>query len=122
MHSLSDLSSATFGALCIASALPFVGIPFPSRDWATYYADKNHWVSRLSGGLLTPKQAGYAGALLRVVVGFSCIYQPTRTAALLVNGAILSWGTIAAYRDGRPLIPQWTMLGAIGLCLFLQMV
>ncbi|KAL7627943.1 hypothetical protein AAE478_002138 [Parahypoxylon ruwenzoriense] len=120
MRTLSDLTSITFGALCITSALPFIGIPFPNQAWASYYADKNRWMSRLSSGYLTPKQAGYAGALLRVAVGSCCIYQPTRFAALLVNGAVVCRGTMVAYRDGRPMTPQWTMLGAIGLCLILE--
>ncbi|KAI1404947.1 hypothetical protein F4819DRAFT_446038 [Hypoxylon fuscum] len=77
-------------------------------------------MSQLSGGRLTPKQAGFAGALLRVAVGSCCIYPPTRVAALLVNGAVVSHGTMIAYRDGRPMAPQWTMLGAIGLCLVLE--
>lgn len=122
MYTLSDAVSTTFGALCITSALPFVGIPFPTRAWATYYADKNRWMSQLSNGYLTPKQAGYAGALLRVMVGSCCIYQPTRIAALLVNGVIVCRGTVVAYRDARPMRPQWNMLGAVGLCLFLEMM
>ncbi|KAI1452803.1 hypothetical protein F4805DRAFT_405863 [Annulohypoxylon moriforme] len=120
MYTLSDAVSISFGSLCIASALPFVGIPFPSQAWATYYADKNRWMSKLSNGRLTPKQAGYAGAFLRVVVGSCCIYQPTRVAALLINGAIVCRGTVVAYRDKRPMRPQWTMLGAVGLCLLLE--
>lgn len=120
MPTLSDLTSTTFGSLCITSALPFIGIPFPSKAWATYYADKNRWLSQLSGGHLGPKGAGYAGALLRVVVGAGCIYEPTRLAALLLNGAVVSRGTMVAYRDGRPMRPQWTMLGAVGLCLVLE--
>ncbi|KAI1386459.1 uncharacterized protein F4822DRAFT_431330 [Hypoxylon trugodes] len=120
MQPYSDITSVAFGVLCIASALPFVGVPFPSRAWSTYYADKNRWMSQLSGGRLTPKQAGYAGASLRVAVGSCCIYQPTRVAALLVNGAVVVRGTMVAYRDKRPMRPQWTMLSAIGLCLLLE--
>ncbi|KAI1775307.1 hypothetical protein F4818DRAFT_416241 [Hypoxylon cercidicola] len=122
MSPLSDVVSITFGGLCIASALPFVGIPFPTRAWATYYADKNIWLSKLSGGRLTPNQAGYASALLRISVGSCCIYQPTRVAALLVNGAVVVRGTMVAHRDGRPMRPQWNMLGAIGLCLLLELL
>ncbi|KAI1765516.1 hypothetical protein GGR53DRAFT_489995 [Hypoxylon sp. FL1150] len=122
MKPFGDFASITFGSLCIASALPFVGIPFPSRTWATYYADKNRWLSQLSGGRLAPDQAGYAGALLRIAVGSCCIYQPTRVAALLINGAVVSRGTMVAYRDGRPMRPQWTMLSTIGLCLLLEML
>lgn len=116
---LSTVASTTFGALCITSALPFVGIPVPSRAWVTYYADKNIWLSKLSGELLTPTQAGYASAVLRLAVGAGCIYPPTREAALLLNGAVVCRGTMLAYRDGRPMRPQWTMLGAITLCLVL---
>ncbi|KAK9416059.1 putative Major facilitator superfamily transporter [Seiridium unicorne] len=116
---VSAVVSTTFGVLCITSALPFVGIPFPSRAWATYYADKNKWLAELSGGRLTPDQAGYTSAALRIAVGACCIYPPTREAALLVNGAIVCRGTMLAYRDGRPMRPQWTMLSAIALCLVL---
>lgn len=86
----------------------------------SYYADKNIWMSKLSNGHLTPKQAGCAAALLRVAVGLGCMYQRTRVAALLVNGAVVTRGTVVAYRDGRPMRPQWTMLGAIALCLALE--
>ncbi|CAJ2507099.1 Uu.00g082850.m01.CDS01 [Anthostomella pinea] len=122
MYRLSDFTCITFGALCIASALPFVGIPVPTRSWAIYYADKNRWLSKLSGERLTPKQAGYASALLRLAVGSCCIYPPTRIPALLVNGAVVCRGTVVAYRDGRPMRPQWTMLGAVGLCLLTEIL
>jgi hypothetical protein len=118
--SLSNIASRTFGALCILSSLPFIGIPFPSKSWSTYYAGKNKWNSDLSSGRLTPKQAGYVGALLRIVVGVGCIYPATRVKMLLVNGAIVFRGTMLAHRDGRPMVPQWTMLGAVGLCLLLE--
>ncbi|KAF7325044.1 Major facilitator superfamily transporter [Mycena kentingensis (nom. inval.)] len=118
-RTLSTAVSSTFGALCITSALPFIGIPFPSQSWADYYADKNKWLAELSSGRLTPAQAGYAGALLRVGVGACCIYPPTREAALLLNGAVVCRGTVLAYRDERPMRPQWTMLSAIALCLVL---
>ncbi|KAI1400941.1 hypothetical protein F4819DRAFT_353169 [Hypoxylon fuscum] len=121
MYPWSDLVSTTFGAVCIASALPFVGIPSSSRAVA-YYADKNRWMSQLSGGHLTPRQAGFAGALLRVAVGSCCIYPPTRVAALAANGMVVCYGTVAAFRDGRPMRPQWSMLGAMGLCLLLEML
>ncbi|KAH8655757.1 hypothetical protein BX600DRAFT_470271 [Xylariales sp. PMI_506] len=116
---ISNITSTAFGSLCILSSLPFVGIPFPTRDWAVYYAGKNQWLSKLSGGRLTPIQAGYCSALLRITVGTACIFQATRDVALLVNGAIVIRGTFLAHRDGRPMRPQWTMLGAIGLCFFL---
>ncbi|KAI0472309.1 hypothetical protein F4859DRAFT_100377 [Xylaria cf. heliscus] len=120
MPTWSDKASVTFGSLCVLSALPLIGIPFPTRGWASYYADKNRWMSQLSKGYLTPTQAGYASAVLRIFVGFGCMYQPTRVAALLVNGAVVCRGTMVAYRDSRPMSPQWTMLGAIALCLVLE--
>ncbi|KAJ7042814.1 hypothetical protein C8F04DRAFT_1175919 [Mycena alexandri] len=115
----SDIASTTFGALCIASALPFVGVPFPTRGWATYYADKNLYLSQLSGGRLTPRAAGWASAALRIAVGSAAIYPPTREASLIANTAVVVRGTFLAHRDGRPMRPQWTMLGALGLCLLL---
>ncbi|KAI1275119.1 hypothetical protein F5Y07DRAFT_187951 [Xylaria sp. FL0933] len=120
MFTWSDTVSTTFGALCIVSALPLIGIPFPTRAWASYYADKSRWMAQLSKGHLTPNQAGYAAAVLRTAVGVGCIYPPTRIAALLVNGAVVCRGTMVAYRDGRPMSPQWSMLGAIALCLALE--
>ncbi|KAI0161743.1 hypothetical protein GGR52DRAFT_138098 [Hypoxylon sp. FL1284] len=122
MHPLSDYASATFGALCIASAPPFVGIPFPSRAAAAYYADKNRWMSQLSGGRLTLRQAGYAGALLRLAVGACCVYPPTRVPTLLLNGAVVARGTVVAFRDAGPMMPQWGMLGAVGVCLLLELL
>jgi hypothetical protein len=119
LKNLSNAVSTTFGLLCITSALPFVGIPVPSRSWVTYYADKNKWLSQLSGGRLSPQQAGYAGAVLRLTVGFCCIHPATREAALVLNGLVVCRGTMLAYRDGRPMRPQWTMLGAVALCLVL---
>ncbi|KAI1346930.1 hypothetical protein F5Y01DRAFT_296672 [Xylaria sp. FL0043] len=77
-------------------------------------------MSQSSKGRLTPNQAGYAAAVLRMAVGVGCIYPPTRFAALLINGAVVCQGTMVAYRDGRPMSPQWTMLGAIALCLALE--
>lgn len=115
----ADVASKAFGVLCITSAFPFVGIPIPTRSWATYYAGKNEWLSQLSGRRLNPTQAGYAGALLRIVVGACFLSPTTREAALLFNGAVVCCGTVLAYRDGRPMRPQWTMLGAITLCLVL---
>lgn len=126
-HNLSAAAATVYGGLCIASALPFAGVSIPwvtSRrrgdSWVAYYAEKNAWMARLSGDRLTPRQAGLAGAALRVAVGACCIWgPPVREAALLVNGAIVARGTVLAARDGRPMRPQWTMLGAIGLCLLL---
>jgi hypothetical protein len=116
----SDVASTTFGTLCLLSALPFIGVPFPTRGWSTYYAGKNEWLTRLSGGRLSPRTAGLAGAALRLAVGSALLYPSTRQAALLVNGAVVVRGTFLARRDGRPMRPQWTMLGVIGLCLLLE--
>ncbi|KAI0454425.1 hypothetical protein F5B21DRAFT_475337 [Xylaria acuta] len=120
MTTWSDKVSVIFGSLCVISALPLIGIPFPTRAWASYYADKNRWMSQLSKGRLTPNQAGHAVAALRIAAGFGYMYQPTRVAALLVNGVVVCRGTVVAYRDGRPMSPQWTMLGAVALCLVLE--
>ncbi|KAI0104684.1 hypothetical protein GGR51DRAFT_224977 [Nemania sp. FL0031] len=122
MSTWSNIASTTFGSLCVISALPLLGVPFPTRAWASYYADKNRWMSQLSNGRLTPEQAGYAAAGLRIAVGAGCIYPRTRVLALLVNGAVVCRGTMVAYRDGRPMSPQWTMLGAIALCLGLELL
>ncbi|KAI1414430.1 hypothetical protein F5Y13DRAFT_16116 [Hypoxylon sp. FL1857] len=122
MQPWSDIASITFGALCVASALPFVGIPFPNQSWADYYADKNKWLAMRSGGRLTAKQAGHAGALLRLAVGSCCIYPPTRLAALTANGIVVCYGTVAAYQNSRPMRPQWSMLGAMGLCILLEVL
>ncbi|POS72380.1 hypothetical protein DHEL01_v209225 [Diaporthe helianthi] len=126
-HNLSTAAATVYGGLCIASALPFAGVSVPwvtfrssgdSESWVAYYAEKNAWMARLSGDRLTPRQAGYAGAALRVAVGACCIWgPPVREAALLANTAVVARGTVLAARDGRPMRPQWTMLGAIAVCL-----
>ena len=120
IRAVSDIASVTFGSLCIISALPFVGIPFPTRGWADYYADKNQWLSQRSGGRLSPKGAGWVSAALRTAVGCATIYSPTRMGALLFNGAVVVRGTFLARQDNRPMRPQWTMLTAIGLCIVLN--
>ncbi|KAI0835227.1 hypothetical protein F5Y06DRAFT_277025 [Hypoxylon sp. FL0890] len=122
MHPWSDIVSTTFGTLCLLSAVPLVGIPFPSRSWANYYEDKNKWIAFRTGGRLTAKQAGYAGALLRLAVGSCCIYPPTRIAALTANSIVVSYGTVAAYQNSRPMSPQWSMLSAMGLCILLEVL
>ena len=127
-HKLSTAAATAYGGLCIASALPFAGVSVPwitSRrsddSWVAYYAEKNAWMARLSGDRLTPRQAGYAGAALRVAVGLCCVCGPpaVREAALLANAAVVARGTVLAARDGRPMRPQWTVLGATVLCLVL---
>ncbi|OHF02130.1 hypothetical protein CORC01_02709 [Colletotrichum orchidophilum] len=114
---ISTLSSWTFGGLCILSALPFTGVPFPSRRAAEYYAGKSEWMSQISGRRLTPTQAGYAGAAFRIAVGAAVIVPETREPALLFNGAVVAYGTVRAALDRRPMIPQWGMLAAIAVCL-----
>ncbi|KAL1882807.1 hypothetical protein Daus18300_000445 [Diaporthe australafricana] len=130
-HKLSTAAATAYGGLCIASALPFAGVRVPvpwttSRrsdddSWVAYYAEKNAWMARLSGDRLTPRQAGCAGAALRITVGLCCIWgtRAVRETALLANAAVVARGTVLAARDGRPMRPQWTMLGAIALCLLL---
>ncbi|KAH6658761.1 hypothetical protein BKA67DRAFT_558981 [Truncatella angustata] len=118
-RNLPNVVSTAFGLLCITSAIPFIGIPVPTKSWVIYYAEKNKWLSELSGRRLSPKQAGYAGALLRVTVGICCMHPVTREAALVLNGVVVSRGTVLAHRDGRPMSPQWIMLSAIALCLVL---
>ncbi|KAJ7918404.1 hypothetical protein B0H13DRAFT_290776, partial [Mycena leptocephala] len=118
-QTLSTVLSSALGVLCIASALPFVGIPFPTQSWADYYEAKNQWNSELSGGRLTLKQAGYLGAAVRIVVGAGCIYPPTREVVLVLNGLVVIRGTMLAWRDGRPMWPQWGMLSAVVVCLVL---
>ncbi|KAI1266417.1 hypothetical protein F5Y18DRAFT_381566 [Xylariaceae sp. FL1019] len=120
MTGISEAPSVIFGGLCIASALPFIGVPFPSRSAATYYAGKNQWMSQVTGGKLSPRGAGVTGALLRFAIGGCCIHKPTRVGALLANGAVVSYGTVIALRDGRPMIPQFGMLSAIGVCLAIE--
>ncbi|KAK1854751.1 hypothetical protein CCHR01_02562 [Colletotrichum chrysophilum] len=119
---IANLSNWSFGAMCILSALPFVGIPFPNQRAADYYAGKNRWISELSGGRLDSTQAGYAGAVLRIAVGTAVLVPATREAALLINGAIVTRGTMLAVRDGKPLLPQWGMLGIVAWCLVLGRV
>ncbi|KAG7046769.1 integral membrane protein [Colletotrichum scovillei] len=114
---LSNLASYTFGGLCILSALPFVGIPFPNRRAADYYAGKSEWMSQIFRRRLTPGQAGYFGAALRIAVGAAVIVPETREPALLFNGAVVTYGTVRAFVDGRPMLPQWGMLAAIAICL-----
>ncbi|KAJ7069595.1 hypothetical protein C8F01DRAFT_1245793 [Mycena amicta] len=111
---LSTISNSLFGALCILSAIPFLGIPFPSRAAAEYYATKNHWLAENYG--VTPKQAGYFGAVVRVGVGAGVIYPPTRMVALALNGAIVVRGTALAWRNERPMLPQYGMLLTMVWC------
>lgn len=114
-HPLGQYLAYTFGAFCILSAPPFIGIPFPSRRASSYYASKNEWLSDLTGKRLNPVQAGYFGATVRVLLGLGLISQRFRRPSCAVNGAIVSVGTVYAVRDGRPLLPQVGMLAAIAV-------
>jgi hypothetical protein len=112
-HPIGPYLAYAFGAFCILSAPPFIGIPFPSRQASTYYTQKKQHLSELSGKRLTPDQAGYVSAALRILLGFGLISQRYRRLSCMVNGAIVSVGTVVAIRDGRPLMPQVGMLAAI---------
>ena len=116
MQTIANLLAYGFGALCLSTALPFVGIPFPRAETAAYYKRKNEWNAKLSGHRITPATAGVLGAALRVGVGLGVIFPETREVALFIKGAVVSVGTMLAYRDGRPMRPQWTMLGLIAAC------
>ncbi|KAF7298817.1 Dienelactone hydrolase endo-1,3,1,4-beta-D-glucanase [Mycena indigotica] len=111
IHPISTISNSVFGALCMLSAIPFLGIPFPSRAAAEYYATKNHWIAENYG--VTPRQAGYFGAVVRTGVGLGVIYPTTRPLALALNAAIVVRGTALAWRDGRPMLPQYGMLATM---------
>ncbi|KAK1638061.1 hypothetical protein BDP81DRAFT_201157 [Colletotrichum phormii] len=117
LSTLSTLSSYTFGGLCVLSALPFIGIPFPNHRATDYYAGKCEWMSQIFDRRVSPRQAGYFGAALRIAVGAAVVAPETREPALLFNGAIVTYGTIRAYVDGRPMLPQWGMLAAMAVCL-----
>jgi hypothetical protein len=117
MPTIATVSNYAFGAMCIASAAPFLGLKFPNQSAVDYYRRKNEWNAGLSGNRLTASQAGYAGAALRIAVGLGVIWPPTREAVLFVNGAVVSVGTVLAIRDDRPLLPQIGMLSAVMWCL-----
>ena len=110
---LGTYAAYTFGIFCILSAAPFVGIPFPTARASAYYSGKNAWLSDLSGKRLTPTQAGYGGACLRILLGVGLISRSFRRTTCGVLGAAVSVGTVIAVRDGRPLAPQIGMLAAI---------
>lgn len=113
----ANLFAYGFGAMCISTALPFVGIPFPKKETAAYYQRKNEWNAKLSGYRISSGTAGILGATLRVGVGLGVVFPSTREVTLLIKGAIVSVGTVLAYRDGRPMKPQWTMLALVTACL-----
>ncbi|KAF7299663.1 Dienelactone hydrolase endo-1,3,1,4-beta-D-glucanase [Mycena chlorophos] len=114
IHPVSTLSNTLFGTLCILSSLPFLGIPFPSRATAEYYADKSAHMAEVYN--ITPGQAATIGGVGRTLVGLGVIYPPTRWVALAVNGAVVLRGSTIAWRDGRPMLPQYGMLGAMAFC------
>ncbi|KAF6804348.1 hypothetical protein CSOJ01_10266 [Colletotrichum sojae] len=119
IQAIADASIFSFGAACILSAFLFVGVPFPNKRASDYYAGKSSWMSELSGGWMSPAQAGVFGAALRVAVGTAVLLPGTREAALLANGAIVTYGTFVARRDGKPMLPQWGILGAVAWCFVL---
>lgn len=110
---LGNYLAYTFGAFCILSAPPFIGIPFPTKKAATYYESKTAWMSDLSGGRLSPRQAAFLGASQRVIMGLALISTRWRRPTCALMGVVISYGTYAAIRDGRPLLPQVGMLGAL---------
>ena len=116
---LSHLAAVSLGAMSILTALPMLGLPFPSRTSAEYYTGKTRWIADLSGNRLTHQQARYASAGLRILAGSCCIFPPTRELTLLGYTAIVVYGTLVAYRDGRPMLPQWGTLAGLGVCLLL---
>lgn len=116
---LRVLPAYTFSFLSILSAAPFLGYPFPTRSSADYYSRKNEWISELSGARLTPTQAGYLGAAMRIALGLALLYPSTRRSACGVMGTIVAAGTVLAIRDGKPLTPQFGMLSAIGVVAWL---
>ena len=119
-HLIGNYLAYSFGTFCILSALPFVGVPFPSRAAADYYAGPNgkiKWISDLSGHRITSKQAGYFGAGQRIVLGLCLISPKFRRPSAALMGIVVSYGTVVAVRDGRPLLPQIGMLSAIAAVL-----
>ena len=119
MSSFASPLAYLFGSLCILSAPPFLGYSFPNARAALYYAKKNEWVSSLSGDRMSPVQAGYFGAGLRIFMGLGVISTRYRSPTLLLTGSVIGLGTFAAVRDGKPLLPQFGMVGAIGALLVL---
>lgn len=111
--------SYTFGSFCILSALPFVGVPFPSQRAATYYTHpstgKNEWIASTFGNRITGRQAGYLGATVRILLGAGLISQTFRKPSCTVMGVIVGYGTVLALRDKRPMLPQIGMLSAIAV-------
>jgi hypothetical protein len=122
LRAASDLASYAYATFCFLNALPFIGIPFPRRATVEYYKRKNEWNVKLSGGRLTPEQAGIAGCAFRVLNGLLVIYPPTRLLAHATIGTAIGFGTFLAFRDGRPMIPQFGMLAAIWGCFALELM
>ncbi|KAF2175781.1 hypothetical protein K469DRAFT_701476 [Zopfia rhizophila CBS 207.26] len=112
----ANISAYAFSALCLLSTLPFIGIPFPRHTSAEYYAQKNIWLASLSPVPISPKTAGYLGAILRIGLGAGLAIGGTaRMSALGVMGSVATVGTVLAWRDERPMGPQWGMLGATAM-------
>jgi len=110
LQAAAIISAFAFGSLCIASALPFVGVPFPSKQTAEYYRRKSAYMAGLTGNVISVTATGYLGAALRVLVGVAVMRPETRELALAVNGAVVTSGTVLAVKHGRPLLPQFGML------------
>ncbi|KZV98638.1 hypothetical protein EXIGLDRAFT_292804 [Exidia glandulosa HHB12029] len=113
---MSSYVPFAFGVFCILTAPPFIGIPFPTRRAADYYASKNDWLSSLSGRRESPTQAGYLGAVMRVLLGLGLSSPQYRRVSCVFMLAVVGPGTVFAVRDGKPLLPQFGMLAAIAAC------
>jgi hypothetical protein len=113
MHPLGNYAAYAFGGLCILSALPLCGIPFPNSEASAYYLSKSQWMSELTGHRLSRTQTGYLAAVMRIALGVGFISFKYRKPACAVMAAIVGPGTVFAIRDGKPLLPQFGMLGAV---------
>lgn len=118
---LSHLTAGFLGSFCLLTVPAFLGWPFPTARWKSYYADKSGWMSRLSRGRLSHNQAGIAGAILRLSLGLGILYRPTRIWSCIIMDLVVLPGTYLAVRDGRPLAPQWKMLGLITATLVISL-
>ena len=110
------LVAYAFGIFCILSAPPFIGIPFPNSRASSYYATKNIWITNIAarwGINVTPKQAGYFGATVRIILGLAFISTRYRRPSCAAMGAVVGYGTVRAVKDAKPLMPQLGMLAAV---------
>jgi len=120
LQTAATLSALGFGSLCISSAFPLLGLPFPSKQAVGYYRRKSAWLAELSGHTISITTAGCLAAVLRLVVGACVILPGTREAALLANGGVVAVGTALTIRDRRPLAPQFGMLIPMALVFWLN--